>query len=164
MQTSSNVAVDILKTATVATVATTVATVACGAIENRNPAAPVNAISHIAWGDKAARREAVSGKYTGVGAALNATAMMSWAGFHHWLFKPHNRNSGLVGGLLRGAVTSGIAYVVDYHVVPRRLTPGFEKRLSNRSLLTIYAALAAGLAVGERLAQRGSEGSHRRRG
>jgi hypothetical protein len=54
---------------------------------------------------------------------------------------------------LRSAIGAGVAvaaaaYVVDYYVVPKRLTPGFEKRLSGRSLFWIYSALAAGLAAG----------------
>jgi hypothetical protein len=31
--------------------------------------------------------------------------------------------------------------------VPERLTPGFERRLSNRSLVMVYAAFGAGLAL-----------------
>ena len=151
----NNSIVDIMQTAGVATVATTVAVAACGAFESGNAAAPVNAISHIAWGEQAARREAASLKYTGVGSALNAGAMVSWAAFHHRLFKPRERETGLLGSVMRGAATAGIAYVVDYHVVPKRLTPGFEKRLSNWSVFIVYAALAAGLAAGERLARRG---------
>jgi hypothetical protein len=34
---------------------------------------------------------------------------------------------------------------VDYHVVPRRLTPGFEMRVSKSALALVYAALALGL-------------------
>ena len=148
-------AVDILQTAGVATVATTAAAAACGALETGSAAAPVNAISHIAWGDGAARRNLVSVKYTGVGSALNAGAMVSWAAFHHVLFKPREGASPL-SSLIRGAATAGVAYVVDYYVVPKRLAPGFEKRLSNWSVFMIYAALAAGLAAGERLSRRDS--------
>ena len=49
--------------------------------------------------------------------------------------------------LLSGAAVSALAYLTDYHVVPSRLTPGFEKRLGGRSLLAIYAALAFSLAA-----------------
>ena len=48
-----------------------------------------------------------------------------------------------------GVATSALAYVIDYHVVPDRFTPGFEKRLPERSLGLIYAALALGLAASE---------------
>ena len=40
-----------------------------------------------------------------------------------------------------------VAYVVDYHVVPRRLTPGFELRVPRRALAAVYGALAVGLAL-----------------
>lgn len=37
------------------------------------------------------------------------------------------------------------AYVVDYHMVPGGLTPGFDAHLSNRSLAGAYIAPAVGL-------------------
>jgi hypothetical protein len=49
--------------------------------------------------------------------------------------------------LLRGAAVSAAAYVTDYHLVPRRLTPGFELRLPRLALAPIYAALAVGLSL-----------------
>ena len=150
---SSGTTESVIRTAALATVATTVATALAGLIENRNAAAPINAISHVVWGDRAAHQEALTAKYTALGAAVNAAAMVSWAAFHHLAFKPHGRPTGFVNSLARGAATAGVAYVVDYHVVPRRLTPGFEKRLPGRALFVIYAVMAASLAVGERLTQ-----------
>jgi hypothetical protein len=40
---------------------------------------------------------------------------------------------------------------VDYRLTPRRLMPGYERRLSQPSLLAVYAAFAAGLALGDAL-------------
>jgi hypothetical protein len=34
--------------------------------------------------------------------------------------------------------------MVDYHVVPKRITPGFEAHLSGKSFWAIYGALGAG--------------------
>ena len=53
-----------------------------------------------------------------------------------------------------GSAVAGIAYVVDYYRVPKRLTPGFEKQLSNSALFGIYATLAASLALGGSIARR----------
>ena len=150
---SYEVTKSIMCTASTAAVATTAATALCGAIENGSPAAPVNAISHIVWGETAALRDGVSAKYTASGAVLNSAAMLPWAALHHLLFQPHTRRARPAEALARGAVTASIAYVVDYYVVPSRLTPGFEKRLSNVSLFAIYAALACALATGDRMAQ-----------
>jgi hypothetical protein len=37
---------------------------------------------------------------------------------------------------------------VDYRLTPRRFMPGYERRLSRRSLGAVYAAFGAGLALG----------------
>lgn len=44
------------------------------------------------------------------------------------------------------ATTALVAYVVDYHVVPKRVTPGFESRLPKGTLGLTYVALGAGFA------------------
>jgi hypothetical protein len=43
---------------------------------------------------------------------------------------------------------SGIAATVDYGVAPKRITPGWELALSDRSMVAAFAALAVGLAAG----------------
>jgi hypothetical protein len=43
---------------------------------------------------------------------------------------------------------AAIAAAVDYGMVPKRLTPGWEDVLSKRSIAVTYVALAAGLALG----------------
>lgn len=143
---SYEVTKSIVRTASRAAVATTAAAVVCGAIENGSPTAAVNAISHMFWGDTAAQQDGVSAKYTANGVALNSAAMLPWAALYHLVFRPDAGATRPGVAIARGAVTAGIAYVVDYHVVPDRFTPGFEKRLSNLSLLAIYAALAVALA------------------
>jgi len=63
-------------------------------------------------------------------------------------------NGDIVGSLLSGAAVSAMAYVADYYLVPKRFTPGFEKRLSNRSLFAIYSTLALSLAAGHLMRRR----------
>ena len=56
-------------------------------------------------------------------------------------------DSSLLSNLARAAiVTATAAYTVDLHVSPKRLRPGFENRLSNRSLFLVYGTFALGLA------------------
>lgn len=141
---------DSLQTGALASTATTLAVAACGAIENRNAIAPLNSVSHIVWGDKAARRDQPSWRYTALGVALNTAAVTSWALIYEGLFggdeRPHPARA-----LIGGVAVSACAYITDYYVVPSRFTPGFEKRLSGRSLFGVYAVLAAGLAFGSLL-------------
>lgn len=128
--------------------ATTSACVAwAGARDSGNAIAPINATSHIAWGPSAATVGSVDARHTLVGAALNVGACIFWATFYEkWFGRAAAR--GAVGtALLGGAVVAAAAYVTDYHVVPRRLTPGWEYRVSRRSLGTVYAVLALSLPL-----------------
>lgn len=49
--------------------------------------------------------------------------------------------------LLGGAAVAAVAYVTDYYFVPKRLTPGFEKRLSGPAMFAVYATLALSLPI-----------------
>lgn len=42
---------------------------------------------------------------------------------------------------------AALAYLVDYHLVPKRLTPGWEERVSDRSLAAIFGAMAVSLPI-----------------
>lgn len=107
-------------------------------------ASPINATSHIAWGEQAARQSKPSLKYTGTGTLLNYGGSVFWALLYEGLAgKRHSPGR----ALLHGGIVSTAAYITDYHVVPRRFTPGFEKRLPGKWLALIYTAFGAGLCA-----------------
>jgi hypothetical protein len=139
-----------LLTAGIATAATTLAAAFLGQREAGSPAAPLNATSHILWGDKAAEQDGFSAEYTLAGAVLNAGAMFGWAALQELIVGRWARQGTPARAVAAGAATSAIAYATDYHVVPKRLTPGFEKRLSSESLAIVYFVLAATMAFGVR--------------
>ena len=56
--------------------------------------------------------------------------------------------------VLRGSQLTAVAAWVDLRLVPHRLTPGFQRRLSSRSLLMVYTLFGMGLAAGSYLAKR----------
>lgn len=145
---------DTLRSGAVAGLTTTVAAMALGQGEQRRPFAPINAVSHILFGDRAAHRSRASLKHTGSGLLLNLAAVTSWAMLHRLLFGRAIREGRVAPAIAGGIFTSLLAYFVDYYVVPKRLTPGFEKRLSNRSLFGIYAVLALALGLGSLLRKR----------
>lgn len=60
-----------------------------GKYENDSFAAPLNATSHIIWGDEAARQDRFSLKYTLTGFLLNHVSAISWALFYEKLFGKH---------------------------------------------------------------------------
>jgi len=120
----------------------------CGKVELDNAVAPLNAVSHIVWGEEAFGADTASLKYTLMGLVLNDAANGSWAAIYEVLFGEAADDGKVAPALLGGALVAGGAYVIDYYLVPKRLTPGLEKRLSARSLLAVYAALALSLGIG----------------
>lgn len=136
-----------LCTGAAASIATAVTAALLGEAEKGKPLAPLNAVSHIAWGSEAAEHNEPSAKYTATGLLLNTAAVTMWSAVYEMIHQKRRDPKDLWGALLDGAMVSALAYVVDYMVVPKRLTPGFELRLSNPSLLAIYASLAASMAL-----------------
>jgi hypothetical protein len=148
MKTWTRALYDCYETGKVVSAATTLAAAVCGAVENRNLIAPINAISHIVWGNDAAAEDRISPQYTFGGLFLNTIGSMVWALLYEKSFGEAAEKGNVGLSLLGGALVSATAYVTDYHIVPKRLTPGFEKRLSDRSLLAIYIVLALSLGLG----------------
>lgn len=133
-----------LVSGTLAAAAVTLVASFAGRRATGSSAAALNATSHFLWGDGAARRNAYSLKYTGVGLAANYGASVFWALLYEAL---GSRQRTRPRALRDAAAAAAIAYVVDYHVVPKRLTPGFELRIPSKALAAIYAALAVGLSL-----------------
>ena len=71
---------------------------------------------------------------------------MFWAWCFERLFGKQRRAYALPTLIAESATTSALAYVVDYTITPKRLTPGYELRLSGKALVVVYAAFAAELA------------------
>lgn len=107
-------------------------------------ASGANATSHVLWGDEAAARcHRADLRHTALGYAIHHSSAVFWAaGFESLLAlrrPPHPA--------LAAAAVGAVAYVVDYHVVPKRLTPGFELHLARREMGAVYSVIAAGLAL-----------------
>jgi hypothetical protein len=123
-----------------------------GRRENGTIWATLNAPSHWLWGEQALRQNGASLRYTASGLVIHHLSSGFW---------------GLVQARLRGGdrhafsrrlrdatVTTTVAAVVDLALVPQRLTPGFQRRLSPASLTLVYTLFAVGLVAGSCLAER----------
>lgn len=136
----------LLLSAAFATVATTLTSLFLGKRHAKSAAAPLSAASHIIWGPRAFKVKRFDVKHTLVGGLVHTVAMGFWAGVLELIVRPRKYSPVEAIGYA-GAVTAA-AWLTDYALVPRRLTPGFEAHLDGRGLLHLYAALAAGLAAG----------------
>ena len=133
-----------------ASVLSSLALALCGKNDSGSHFAATNAISHWIWGPKAARRNGASMKYTFVGYAIHHGCSTFWATCFEMALqqrKPRSAAATLATVAAAAAATSAVAYWVDYNLTPQRLQPGFEQRLSKKSLFVVYAAFAAGLAL-----------------
>lgn len=132
-----------IKTAAIATAATSAAIMFVSKRDTGSPWAAFNSICHMVDGDASELPSDFAPRETLLGAGLNASAIASWAVLYEWLLGGVPLPSSAFWAAL---ATAGI-WVVDYRLVPKRFTPGFEKRLSKRSVALAYMALAATFAL-----------------
>jgi hypothetical protein len=115
--------------------------------EGVSPVQPINATSHWLHGNEAGRVKDLDVKHTGTGLLTHHGACVFWASLFETLraAAPHAGPARIA----RDAVAvATMAAVVDYGLVPKRLTPGWEEPLPIRSLAGGFAGLALGLALG----------------
>lgn len=116
-----------------------------------HPAAPVNAVSHWFFGDRALRKDEPSLLYTASGYLTHHAAAIFWAVLHAkaWGTRPEAKKP--LPAAAGAATAAAVACFVDYQLTPKRLTPGFEHRLARPEMANVYACFALGLMVGSLL-------------
>lgn len=120
-------------------------------IEGRSALQPVNSTSHWYWGDAAGRSRRIDAPHTILGFVTHHGASLFWACAYEVL-RRHPQKRAVFGDAV---AVSALAAVVDYAVVPKRLTPGWEKVVSPRAIGVAYAAMAVALAISPRSGRRG---------
>jgi hypothetical protein len=135
-----------LVSGTVAGIISTISLAILGKTELGKPAAPVNGPSQWTWGKHAPHENRFTLRYTVLGHMVHHASSIFWAVLYERLRQRlwKEKNPSVMAPAL---VTTAAAYAVDFHVVPQRLTPGFERRLSKRSILLVYGSFALGLAM-----------------
>ncbi|HEY6643794.1 hypothetical protein [Povalibacter sp.] len=105
---------------------------ACGKVSEGSAAGPLNGPSQWLWGEQEAYRRRFTVRNTVVGYAIHQFAATMWAGLHEVAFARERRSTSVGGHLAAAAATTAVSSVVDYHLTPRRLRPGFKKHLGQR--------------------------------
>lgn len=116
--------------------------------------APINASSHVIWGEEAAQVETITARHTLPGLMINIGAGFFWAFTFQKLFGASADRRGTATALAGGAATAALAYTLDYKLLPRRLSPGWEQRISKRSLLMSLGAMGLAIGIGSALSRR----------
>ncbi|MBW4656585.1 MAG: hypothetical protein KME20_26610 [Kaiparowitsia implicata GSE-PSE-MK54-09C] len=106
-----------------------------------HPVQPVNSTSHWYWGEAAGRSRAIDLGHTLLGFATHHGASVFWAGVYQAIRRVRPERSVVVDAV----GVSAIAALVDYGLVPKRLTPGWEKVVAPSSIAIAYVAMAVAL-------------------
>ncbi len=122
---------------------TSVALAALASREGRHAVQPLNSTSHWYAGEDAGRSQAVDLRHTVGGYATHHAASVLWAA----VFEAVRRIRPGGPPLGHAVAVSALAALVDYGVVPKRLTPGWEHVVTPRSIALTYAAMAVTLAI-----------------
>jgi hypothetical protein len=146
----------------IAALTSTAALMAAGRRETGSALAPTNAVSHWIWGDRAARHDEPSARYTLVGYTIHHLASVFWAVVYQRLLG-RSADRGVPGRAVAGGLAvAALACFVDYRLTPRRLQPGYEMRLSRPALAGVYTAFGLGLALGAIVNARARRGARHR--
>ena len=124
-----------------------------GRTEAGSAAAPINAPSQWLHGREALREDGVTWRHTALGALVHGASSMLWAGLYELLRERRERrgSTGTAAALADAAAVTAVAAVVDFKLVPDRLSPGFQHRLSRPAVVLAYASFAAGLLLANRI-------------
>lgn len=133
---------------TLASLLSTCVLAAAGARQAGSAVAAINAVSHWLWGDESLHAQRPTLRHTLAGYLTQHAASIFWATLYSRVYGHHDRAKEVPQAVAGGIVTSAVAYLVDYELIPKRLTPGYEHRVSTGAMVAIYAALAAGFALG----------------
>jgi hypothetical protein len=147
MKTWSEAVYDGAVSGSIASIATTVVLSGRGQRENCSPYAPTNAISHWFWGDRAAQKDGPSARYTLLGYAIHHASASLWAALYEKWFGEKAEQKAIIPAAAGGVAVAALACFVDYKITPKRLHPGFELRLSTRSLFLVYGVFGLTLML-----------------
>jgi hypothetical protein len=109
--------------------------------------APVNAVSHWLYGDRAARQDKPSARYTLPGYIIHHGSSLIWGVVYERWFGQCAEEKDLPPALAGAVAVASLACFVDYKLTPERLQPGFEKRLSTPSMALVYGGVAIGFVI-----------------
>jgi hypothetical protein len=118
--------------------------VAASVRETGSPASGINGASQVFFGRRATRERKLDLRHTLTGLFVHHASALWWAGVH----EGRHLREFVPNPCLRALLVMAGASVLDYGVLPRRLSPGLEGQLSRRTIAATFGVIAAGLALG----------------
>jgi hypothetical protein len=145
-------------TGTYASVLSGIALMAASKLHRGNFSAALNGPSQWLWGHLESMKPGFRFRRTVVGGVIHHLSAVFWGVLHERAFGGGSKQAPIAREVASAAVTTAIAYTVDYHLTPPRLRPGFRKHLDDRAVTAVYVCFGLGLlaaALHRRAAGRG---------
>lgn len=118
-----------------------------GRVERVGAVRAINAVSHWFKGGKAFQQKQPSLRYTLPAIMVHHASSVFWSTIFEQGLKRDGKDLSTSRIVKRAAGVTALAWFVDFHLTPKRLTPGFERVVSKRSLAMTYVAFGCGLAA-----------------
>jgi hypothetical protein len=144
---SKRIAVNAIMSGTAASLASAAALMAGSKIRDGSWAGGLNGPSQWLWGESEAYTRKATLRHTATGYVIHHSTSIFWALLHETIFGGSRKRKRPLQHCTEAITSAATAYVVDYHLTPPRLRPGFEKHVSPTGMVAVYAAFAAGLAI-----------------
>src|SRR5687768_8635123 len=144
---AKDIAIDAIMSGTAASLASAAALMAGSRVRDGSWAGGLNGPSQWLWGESEAYTRQASLRHTAVGYAIHHSTSIFWALLYETIFGGSRKRKPALQHCTEAIASAATAYVVDYHLTPPRLRPGFEKHVSPTGMVAVYAAFAAGLAI-----------------
>jgi hypothetical protein len=140
-------ATDAVVSGSAASVASAATLMACSKLHEGSAAGGLNGPSQWLWGESEAYTREATLRHTVAGYVIHHSTSIFWGVLHEAVFGGSRRRKHPLQHCAEAAASAATAYFVDYHLTPRRLRPGFDKHVSTKGMVAVYAAFAAGLAT-----------------
>jgi hypothetical protein len=144
---AKDIALHAIVSGTAASLASAAALMAGSRIRDGSWAGGLNGPSQWLWGESEAYTRKATLRHTAVGYAIHHSTSIFWALLYETIFGGSQNKKPALQHCTQAIASAATAYVVDYHLTPPRLRPGFEKHVSPTGMVAVYAAFAAGLAI-----------------
>lgn len=113
--------------------------------------APINAVSHWIWAERAFGRHDFSVAHTVTGYVIHHAMSVLWATGYEGYLAWRRPAASTAHAMMVGTAVAAIAALVDLRLTPERLTPGFERKLRPGALFALYAGFGLALSAGRLL-------------
>ena len=107
------------------------------------PLQPLNTVAHVLVGSRAFYVRGLDPLVTPAGMLVHVVSLVAWG----MLFSLASGRARVAGAWVIAVLFATVVAVIDFGVLPERLSPGFEAMLSTGEVIVVYGVMAVAVAV-----------------